>query len=187
MNKIILLDKALFKIVNGQWHNDFFDKLMPMVRTPSVWIPLYLFLFVLVLVNFKKDNWWWLIFAACTITVCNFVSSDIIKESFFRLRPCNDPQLADSIHFLLGYKPQSSSFTSSHAVNHFGMAAFFYYTLRKKLGLWSLLFFFWAAAISYAQVYVGVHFPIDVICGAVIGFVLGYLCARSYNKTYDLQ
>jgi undecaprenyl-diphosphatase len=114
------------------------------------------------------------------------ISSDLIKENFFRIRPSNDPELISSARVLLSYRPQSSSFTSSHAFNHFALAAYFYFTLHKDLGKWTGLFFFWAFIIIYAQVYVGVHFPLDVITGGLIGFLFGYLSSRSFNKTYGL-
>ncbi|MEQ1554224.1 MAG: phosphatase PAP2 family protein, partial [Ferruginibacter sp.] len=107
-------------------------------------------------------------------------------ENIFRLRPCNDHTLRDTFTLLIGYRPQSSSFTSSHATNHFAMAAFFFYTLKQYFGKFSVLFFIWAALICFAQVYVGVHFPLDVICGGIIGFIFGYLCATSFNKRYFL-
>jgi undecaprenyl-diphosphatase len=87
----------------------------------------------------------------------------------------------------VGYRPQSSSFTSSHAANHFAMATYLYSTLKEKQGKWPLVFFFWAFIISYAQVYVGVHYPIDVTCGALIGILIGYLSGKSFNRTYGLQ
>ena len=186
MDKLLGLDKKLFSIINSNWHNDYFDAWMPYLRNANIWVPLYLFLLVFALINFKKNTWWWIFFAAGTVIIANFLSADIIKESIFRLRPCNDPQLADSVRVLVTYRPQSSSFVSSHASNHFAMAAFFYFTLKKFIGKWTLLFFLWASAICYAQVYVGVHFPLDVICGGLIGFVFGYLSARSFNKNYDL-
>ncbi len=186
MNKLLGLDKELFSLINGKWHNEWFDTLMPFLRNANSWVPLYLFLLVFALYNFKKNTWWWIFFAAGTVIISNFLSADIIKENFFRLRPCNDPELADTVRVLVTYRPQSSSFVSSHATNHFAMAAFFYFTLSKFMGKWALLFFYWALSICYAQVYVGVHFPLDTICGGLIGFVFGYLSARSFNKNYDL-
>jgi undecaprenyl-diphosphatase len=91
----------------------------------------------------------------------------------------------DSVRFLLSYKPQSSSFTSSHATNHFALAAFFYFTLKKYFNKWGLLFFCWAFMICYAQVYVGVHYPFDVICGGIIGFSIGYGFARFFNLKFQ--
>lgn len=186
MHYLLHLDKELFKLINGRWHNDLFDAIMPIIRNSLLWYPFYLFLIVFILVNYKKHVWWWICFAACTAVLTNFISSDIIKENIIRTRPCNDPELGNSVRFLLNYRPQSSSFTSSHATNHFGLAAFFYFTLKNSIGKWAYLFFFWAFIIVYAQVYVGVHYPIDIICGGLIGFVFGYLSARSYNNNYGL-
>ena len=186
MNNLIRIDQGLFKIINSDWQNGFFDMWMPFLRNASTWMPFYLFLLFFAIFNFKKNTCWWIIFAAGTVYISNFLSANIIKETLFRLRPCNDPDLADTVRVLVTYRPQSSSFVSSHATNHFAMAAFFYFTMEKFIGKWSLLFFLWAFSICYAQVYVGVHFPIDVICGGLIGFVFGYLSARSFNKNFDL-
>ena len=186
MNKIVQLDKQFFQLINGKWHNSLFDAVIPFLRNSVSWIPLYLFLLLFAVFNFKKNTCWWIFFAACTVIIANIISSDLIKENFWRVRPCNDPRLADTVRVLVTYRPQSSSFVSSHATNHFAMATFFYLTLNKLSGKWTWLFFFWALSVCYAQVYVGVHFPLDVICGGVIGFVFGYLSARSFNKKYDL-
>ncbi|MCW5918086.1 MAG: phosphatase PAP2 family protein [Ferruginibacter sp.] len=180
------LDKSIFKIINYQMSNPVFDLFMPFIRNQYLWMPLYIFLIVFILTNFKKTTAWYLVFAIGTVILSNFISSDLIKGNIYRLRPCNDPSLANYIHVLVGYRPQSSSFTSSHATNHFAMAAFFYYTLKKYLGNYCYLFMGWAAIICFAQIYVGVHFPFDILAGAAIGFVLGYLSARSFNRNYGL-
>ena len=104
-----------------------------------------------------------------------------------RARPCRHPEIADHIRFLVNYCPQSSSFTSSHAANHFGMATFIYFTLRSYTNKWLTLIFLWAAMIAYAQVYVGVHFPLDVTSGAVLGIFIGYLMSVIFNKKMGLQ
>ncbi len=187
MQKLLELDKEFFFLINYKWSNSFFDAIFPLVRNQYLWVPLYFFLFVLAIVNFKKDWWKWVLFAAVLATITNWVSSDLIKENIFRLRPSSDPEMAGKMHFLLNYRPRSSSFTSSHATNHFGLAAFFYYTLKPYIGKWGWLFFAWAGIIIFAQVYVGVHYPLDVIAGAAIGFLFGYLCAIIFNKYYPLR
>ena len=179
------LDKSLFELINGDWHNNFFDYCLPLVRSPQLWIPLYLFLLIFVSINMKENKWWWILFFGILPVFTDFISSDLIKEHFYRLRPCNDPNMNDSVRFLLSYKPQSSSFTSSHATNHFALAAFFYFTLKKYFNKWGLLFFCWAFMICYAQVYVGVHYPFDVICGGIIGFSIGYGFARFFNLKFQ--
>lgn len=186
MNQLLTYDQHLFKIINQQWSNVFFDWLMPWLRNSEMWYPLYLFLILFVLINFKQTGWWWLLFAVSTIVLCDFVSSKIIKENIIRLRPCNEPGIASWVHILVGYRPQSSSFTSSHATNHFGMAMFFYLTLKERFDKWPVVFFFWAFSISFAQVYVGVHYPLDIICGGIIGILIGYLSGKSFNRNYGL-
>jgi membrane-associated phospholipid phosphatase len=186
MDQLLLYDKHLFKLINYSWHNGFFDWLMPWLRNSNVWIPLYFFLLLFAVLNYKKTGWWWIVFAAGTVVFTDFVSSDIIKHNIIRLRPCNDPSIADWVRVLVGYRPQSSSFTSSHAANHFGMAMFLYLTLKEHTGKWGNIFFLWALCISFAQVYVGVHYPLDITCGALIGILIGYLCGKSFNRNYGL-
>jgi undecaprenyl-diphosphatase len=187
MYKIIDADRKLFEFVNDHLHNSFLDWFMSLMRNSSTWYPLYIFMFAFIMLNFKKDKWWWILFAAGTVYLSNFISSNLIKENIFRLRPCNDPLLMHKIQFLIGYKPQSSSFTSSHATNHFAMASFLFFTLKKYVGNIAWLFMLWAAIICFAQVYVGVHFPLDVLCGGIIGYLFGYLSATSFNKRYFLM
>jgi membrane-associated phospholipid phosphatase len=187
MYNILTADKHLFQYLNNNWHTSFGDWFLPLMRNSATWIPLYFFLLAFILLNGGKDKWWWLLFAIGTVLLSNYVSSNLIKHNVMRLRPCNDPSIRDSINFLIGYRPRSSSFTSSHATNHFAMAAFFFFTLKKYTGKISWLFFAWAGIIGTAQVYVGVHFPLDVACGTIIGFILGYLSATSFNKRHLLM
>jgi len=110
------------------------------------------------------------------------VSSHLIKEHIFRLRPCQNPELAQQIRILVNYCPTSSSFTSSHAANHFGLAGFVVLTMRRFTSGRINLFIAWAAIICFAQVYVGVHYPFDVISGGLLGWLLGYIMARFFNN-----
>lgn len=186
MEQVFGLDRRLLRLINYDWQNGFFDWLMPWLRNSDLWAPLYLFLIVFVVVNFKKTGWWWVLFAICTVIISNYVSSNLIKQNIIRLRPCNDASLAGWLHVLVGYRPQSSSFTSSHAANHFAMAMFVFTTFKKHFAKWPWLFFLWAFSICYAQVYVGVHYPLDVASGAVIGILIGYLPATFFNRNYAL-
>lgn len=159
---------------------------MPWLRNPNTWLPLYLFLVLLVFSNHKKTALWWVIFAIGTVILSDFLTSSILKNNIVRLRPCNEPYIADWVHVLVGKRPVTYSFASSHASVSFGMGTFFNQTLKEKFRYWPLLFFFWAFSISFAQVYVGVHYPLDITCGAIIGIVIGYLCGKSFNKNYGL-
>lgn len=187
MQSLLQWDRQLLKLINAEWSNSFFDSLLPFLRNPPIWLPLYLFLFLFSLINYKKTGWIWALFFIGTVVLSDFVSSDLIKQNIFRLRPCNDPAVAGWLNVLTGTsRPQSSSFTSSHAANHFAMATFVFYTWRKEFGKWTALFFLWAGSIAYAQIYVGVHYPIDVTGGALVGILLGMLTAYCFNRWWRL-
>lgn len=181
MQSILDWDRKLFFAINHGSANDFFDVILPWARTANTWLPLYLFLIAFATINYGKKGWWWVLAAGVTVALTNYISSDIIKETILRLRPCRDASIAHQVRFIVEYCPQSSSFTSSHAANHFGMAAFIFFT-GKKMFRWLWLFFLWAFVIIYAQVYVGVHYPVDVLAGSVIGFLTGYFTASIFNK-----
>ena len=179
-------DYRLFSKLNGQWHTPFLDEFIPFVREPFVWMPFYFFLILFATINFKIRGWLWSLFFILNAMISDYVSSTIIKDHFIRIRPCHDPAIANTIRFLVSYCPESSSFTSSHAVNHFAATMFIFTTFRKAVSpKWAYLFI-WALLISYAQVYVGVHFPFDVFCGAIVGLILGYILAKIFNTKIGL-
>jgi undecaprenyl-diphosphatase len=103
-----------------------------------------------------------------------------------RLRPCNDP--INSLHMRLLVECGSGySFPSSHATNHFGMSLFLYFSFGKFYKWIKPTVILWAALVSYAQVYVGVHYPIDVFTGAIIGSLIGFLIAKLFNRLIVLE
>ena len=188
MQSILQWDRDILRHINAVWHNSFLDWLLPFLRNSDFWTPLYFFMILFATINYKKSGWYWVVFAIITATLSNFISSDLIKENIHRLRPCNDPSLADWIRILPGlHLPQSSSFTSSHAANHFAIGTFFYCTLKKEIGKWAGLFFIWAAIICYAQMYVGVHYLTDIIFGAIVGLCVGYATGSLFNRKVGLK
>ena len=134
-------DRKLLFFVNNKMTNNFLDVAMPLMRESYIWAPLYLFMLVFAAVNFGKRGWLWMLFAICTVALSDLVSSTLIKHHIFRLRPCQNPEFAGQLRVLVNYCPHSSSFTSSHATNHFGIAMFFVLTLRPFTSAWINLFF----------------------------------------------
>ena len=177
-------DRWLFQKINGQWTNPFFDFISLFLRQSNLWMPLYLFLFVFVAINFKRNWLWWIIFFVCTVALTDMTGTQVFKHVFKRLRPCNDPAFASYVRLLLKDCAGGYSFVSNHAANHFGMATFFYFTLRHGLPKWSWIAWAWAFAISYAQIYVGIHYPLDVVCGALIGVLFGLSMAMFFNRKF---
>ena len=179
---IVELDQQFFLIINQKLTNPFFDVVMPFLRHSTNWIPLYIALLIFVIVKFKRKVIIWIVFAVITILLTDQLSSHIIKPLVARARPCNDLIFSSQVRLLLKNCSPGFSFTSSHACNHFGIAVYIFLTLSSFVKNWKYLFLFWAAAISYAQVYVGVHYPIDIFFGGLLGSFIAYFTAKFANK-----
>lgn len=184
LQKLEQWDQWLFIQINNQQSNSFFDNIMPFIRSQYFWAPFYLFLLVFMLQNFKVNVWWWIVLFICLVSLTDMTSSRLVKDAFHRLRPCQDRDFFQHVRLLVNSCSGGYSFTSSHAANHFGMATFIFLTLRPVIGRWVWLVFAWAAIIGYAQVYVGVHYPFDVLGGAAIGFAFGWLLGTFFNKRF---
>jgi len=179
---LAIWDKHLFLMVNIKWNHPWLDSLLPIWREANTWLPLYLFLILFVVINFPSKAFIWILTAIITFAISDQISSSLCKPYFARLRPCNDPELAGLVRLLLPNCGSGYSFTSSHATNHFAFAFFIFLTLGEVLGKWKWAFIFWAGSVAYAQIYVGVHYPIDVLCGAIIGSLVGFATATLFQK-----
>ena len=180
--RILPFDTWLLTHINQDWSSPFLDSICPYLRETRFWIPLYLFLVIFVTTNFKAKGWWWVLGLVVVAAVSDIISSKLIKQNIFRTRPCGDLEVMHLIRFFVNYCPQSSSFTSSHATSHFAQAVFAFMTLRPVIGKWAFLFFLWAFLIAYTQVYVGVHYPFDVICGGLLGSGIGFALTKLFHN-----
>jgi membrane-associated phospholipid phosphatase len=178
------LDQWLFIKINSGSANPFFDSLMPFMRYPLNWAPLYLFLGAFALLNYKGKGAWWILFFICTIALTDMTGNHLFKQNFERMRPCRDPDFFYNVRLLVNHCSTGYSFISNHAANHFGLAAFFFLTTKPLLKRWAWIAFAWAVLIAYAQVYVGIHYPFDVMAGALLGLLLGTLTGTIFNKRY---
>lgn len=182
--RLVRWDQRLFENINSEWTNPVFDALMPWLRNSLTWLPLYLFLLVLVLQNFKIKGIWWAVLFLSTIALCDMTGTYVFKHEVQRLRPCNDPEFSGHVRLLLRQCAGGYGFISNHAANHFGMAVFFGVTFRSFLGKWAWIGIGWAALVAYSQVYVGVHYPLDVLCGALLGTCFGIATGSIFNKRF---
>lgn len=174
-------DIALFLKIHRGLSNAFFDWLMPLVRNRYFWSPLYLFIIIFCFKEYKKRGWYIIVGVLLTFALGDLTSSRLIKPFVARLRPCNDLNLANEIIHRVpcgsGY-----SFPSAHATNHFGIAIFLimvFYPRWKPILPVGLA---WAFLISFAQIYVGVHYPLDTIAGAALGTTVGFIVSMFYKK-----
>jgi undecaprenyl-diphosphatase len=185
MEWLIDLDKTLFYLINHDLSHDILDAILIPIRNPFVWAPLYIFIIGFVLFNFKKKSYWFLLLALLNMGTSDIVSSRVIKPSIERLRPCHPASGVDAVvRVRCG---SAYSFTSSHATNHFALATFLTITLGFVLGKFKMILFVWAFLISLAQVYVGVHFPVDIIVGSLIGTTIGLIYGTLFMKYYGLE
>ncbi|MFV0605021.1 MAG: phosphatase PAP2 family protein [Niabella sp.] len=182
-NWLVEIDKQLFYTINTLWASNFLDGFMPVMRNSYTWAPFYLFMILFSIINYRKKGWWWLLFVLATVAATDLTGARIFKAGFERIRPCNDPEMIGYVRLVLGRCSGGFSFVSNHAINHFGIAAFIFVTYRKVFP-YTWLVFIWAALIGFAQVYVGVHYPFDVLCGAALGCLFGYIGGRIFNKNY---
>ncbi|MFZ1749947.1 MAG: phosphatase PAP2 family protein [Saprospiraceae bacterium] len=178
---LIHWDIAIFHFINHDLSNPILDWLLPMWRNSMFWIPLYIFIVGFIFINFGRRAYWIVIFILLTVSTSDLVSSRAIKYSVKRIRPCNTTSIQAISRVPCG---SGYSFTSSHAANHFAIATFLVLTLGfkfRKIRNWLWL---WAGSIAFAQVYVGVHFPLDVIAGSLLGIIIGKLWAILFHRYY---
>lgn len=181
LEHLIELDRHLFHFINYDLANPFFDWLMPLLRNAKFWIPLYIFIIVFCLWKYKKQGAILIVLLALSAGIADFTSVHLMKNTVQRLRPCHDPIVWPTTISRVPCGP-GYSFPSTHATDHFAMAAFLTLVLFKKwrwIWLWTFL---WAGSICFAQVYVGVHFPIDVTVGALYGIFVGWLLALLFKR-----
>ncbi len=173
MTELLHWDAQVFHLINTGCSNTFFDYLLPFLRNKYTWFPFYLFLLSFFLINYRKKGVYIVLALALCIGLSDTTSSHLVKKSVKRLRPCKVLEQADDFNLLVpcgsGY-----SFPSSHAANHFAMAFFLIFLLGKKHPWVKIPLFLWAFSIAFAQIYVGVHFPIDILAGTVLGSVIGW-------------
>ncbi len=184
LDKIVYWDHIAWYYINTQWHNNALDTIAPFLRNQWFWAPLYFFLLLFMPARFGKTGWIWCAAFLVAFSLSDQVSASLLKPYFHRIRPCNNPYLSSIIRTLVpcggGY-----SFPSSHASNHFAMGVFSAVTLsRYTKWVWPLAIL-WAASVSLSQVYVGVHFPVDVACGALLGTAIGVIIGKLFNANFN--
>lgn len=182
LTNILEADKRLFMALNSGFTHPWLDVFLPFVRNSLFWAPLYVFLVVFVVLNFGKKGLLWSLAFLCCLAITDLIGTYIFKVNVDRLRPCQDPYFFHQVRLLLKQCSGSSSFISNHAANHFGLSVFMVLTFRPLLGKWAYLIVTWGFLIAYAQVYVGVHYPLDVIAGGLVGSLAGVVVARLYHR-----
>ena len=182
LKQLIHIDTELLLAING-WHAPWADRLMWIISAKATWIPLYLLLVGLLVWRYRKPamtNVKWLQkVPACVVIIAviglavgaaDFIASGILKDLVARPRPTRVPELEGVLHLVNGYKSGQYGFVSSHAANTMTLALLFSLIWRNKIATVGLML--WVAANCYSRMYLGVHYPLDILGGLMVGILV---------------
>jgi undecaprenyl-diphosphatase len=172
------IDQELFLFLNGL-HNSFFDFVMYWVSDKFIWIPMYAWFIYLIIKKYKWQSILILILVALMITMSDQITV-FFKNYFERPRPCHDEHIGHLVHTVKNACGGPYGFMSGHAASSFSLAVFLIPIIGTRFRYFKLFLILWAIVVAYSRVYLGVHYPADIICGAILGILLGFLFSKLF-------
>jgi undecaprenyl-diphosphatase len=173
------LDQQALLFLNSL-NSPFCDHVMYAISGKVIWIPLYLAILVTLGIKYKRKFLIILLFIILAATLADQISV-MFKNYFHRLRPCHEPSLEGLVHLVNSECGGLYSFVSSHATNSFNVAMLSLLFIRKRWFTISIII--WASVVGYSRIYLGVHYPGDVICGSILGALIGWTVYKLYVLT----
>ncbi len=175
-------DQNLFLYLNGM-HNGFCDIVMPYLTSFWFWVPLFIWWLYEIYKRYKKKILIIVIFTVALIFASD-QGSGLIKKSVKRYRPTYNTEITEKIHTVDNYRGGRYGFVSSHAANAFAIAVFVFLLMRPTKKYFAISLFLYAFITCYTRIYLGVHYPLDIIGGALVGTVLAFIFSKIYFKFF---
>lgn len=182
-SKIQDMDMQVLSLFNGS-DNIMLDQMVQILTSGLTWIPLYVMLFFVVMRNNETMGQIALVVGSAIFCVlfADGLVDGIIKQLAERWRPSNDPTFKYMVQVVDDIRPKGYSFCSAHAANTMSLAVFFSLLVRSKLLTITLVT--WSLINCWTRLYLGVHYPSDILCGMMIGIIVGILAYLLYYKIY---
>lgn len=182
-SKIQDMDMQVLSIFNGS-DNIMLDQMVQILTSGLTWIPLYVMLFFVVMRNNETMGQIALVVGSAIFCVlfADGLIDGIIKQLAERWRPSNDPTFKYMVQVVDDIRPKGYSFCSAHAANTMSLAVFFSLLIRSKMLTITLVI--WSLINCWTRLYLGVHYPSDILCGMIIGIIVGILVYLLYYKIY---
>ncbi len=197
LERLINIDTEILLAING-WHSPWADSLMWIISAKATWIPLYLLLIGLLVWRYRKPAMtsvkWLQRVPVCVVMIvviglavgaADFIASGILKDLIARPRPTRVPELEGVLHLVNGYRSGQYGFVSSHAANTMACALLFSLIWRKKITTVGLML--WVAANCYSRMYLGVHYPTDILGGLIVGSLVAVVAFLGLRRCHLLE